>query len=92
MTKKDVIESIVEMNDGDIDKDTVTTVINDLLDVISECMQEQEEVNFTGFGKFHTTIRAARKGRNPATGKAIDIPEKVTIKFKPGKALKDSVN
>jgi len=92
MNKKEVIESIVEMNNDEVSKTDTTTVIDSLLELITDSLSEQEEVVFTGFGKFYTTIRAARKGRNPATGKAINIPEKIAIKFKPGKILKDNVN
>jgi DNA-binding protein HU-beta len=44
-----------------------------------------------GFGTFQPVKRAARKGRNPQTGKAIKIKAKTVAKFKPGKTLKDSV-
>ena len=47
---------------------------------------------FTGFGSFKVTERAARKGRNPRTGKEILIPAAKAVKFSPGKALKDAVN
>ena len=44
-----------------------------------------------GFGTFKTAKRKARKGRNPQTGKEINIPARNVPKFVPGKALKDSV-
>ena len=45
----------------------------------------------TGFGKFETARRAARKGTNPKTGETIDIPEKIVAKFKPAKKLRDEL-
>ena len=45
-----------------------------------------------GFGTFKVTERKAKKGRNPATGEAIQIPAKKAPIFKAGKALKDAVN
>ena len=44
-----------------------------------------------GFGKLVLSERKAREGRNPATGETIQIPAKTTLKFRVGKAMKDSV-
>jgi DNA-binding protein HU-beta len=49
------------------------------------------KVDITGFGSFSTKHRAARKGRNPATGATIDIPAKNYVDFSPGKGLRDRV-
>ncbi|MBB5497571.1 nucleoid DNA-binding protein [Paraburkholderia sp. MM5384-R2] len=45
-----------------------------------------------GFGTFSTGARAARVGRNPATGAEIQIPAARTVKFTAGKAFKDAAN
>lgn len=50
-----------------------------------------ESVTFTGFGSFKVVERAARKGRNPRTGKEITIPASKVAKFTPGKGLKDAI-
>jgi DNA-binding protein HU-beta len=44
-----------------------------------------------GFGKLVKSERKAREGRNPATGETIQIPAKTTLKFRVGKAMKDTV-
>jgi len=44
-----------------------------------------------GFGTFRISKRKARKGRNPHTGKEIEIPAKKVPKFTPGKILKNAV-
>ena len=54
-------------------------------------MQAGDAVTFTGFGSFKIAQRAARKGRNPRTGKEINIPAGNAVKFTPGKALKEAV-
>lgn len=48
-------------------------------------------MTFTGFGSFKVVERAARKGRNPRTGKEITIPASKVAKFTPGKGLKDAI-
>lgn len=49
------------------------------------------KVTITGFGTFETRSRAARKGRNPATGQTIDIPARKYAHFRPGQGLKARV-
>lgn len=50
-----------------------------------------EKVTISGFGTFSTKSRAARKGRNPATGQEISIPARNYTHFSPAKGLKDRV-
>lgn len=50
------------------------------------------EVTLPGLGKLKTTTRAARTGRNPATGGPVEIPERVAVKFSAGKALDTLLN
>ncbi|CAN5132286.1 HU family DNA-binding protein [soil metagenome] len=59
---------------------------------ISKALQKGEKVQITGFGSFETKKRGARKGRNPRTGKEIDIAPSTSAAFRPGKGLKDAVS
>ncbi len=59
--------------------------------IIAIELDADREVNIAGFGKFSTKRRAARQGRNPATGATIMIPAKKYPAFKAGKGLKDRV-
>ena len=54
-------------------------------------VKKNGEFTVPGFGKLVKTTRKAREGRNPATGAVIKIPAKTTVKFRLGKAMKDSV-
>ncbi|MDD6182057.1 MAG: HU family DNA-binding protein [Desulfovibrionaceae bacterium] len=58
---------------------------------LREALAAGESVTFTGFGSFKVVERAARKGRNPRTGKEITIPASKVVKFTPGKGLKDAI-
>jgi DNA-binding protein HU-beta len=62
------------------------------LSAIKACLKKKQSVSLVGFGTFKVGYRAARTGRNPQTGKAIKIKAAKIPKFKPGKALKDSIN
>ncbi len=66
--------------------------LNALIAEIKKSLQEGSSVIITGFGTFSVVDRAAREGRNPATGEAIQISARKIVKFKVGKTLKDSVN
>jgi DNA-binding protein HU-beta len=55
-------------------------------------LPEAGKIILQGIGTFEVVEKAARKGRNPATGQEIDIPAKKAIKFKPAKELADKVN
>jgi DNA-binding protein HU-beta len=59
--------------------------------IISQALKDGEKVQITGFGSFETRKREARKGRNPRTGKEIDIAASTSAAFRPGKGLKDSI-
>lgn len=58
---------------------------------IADELKEDNTVQLTGFGTFSASERAARVGRNPQTGETVEIPAKVTPKFKPGKTFKDNI-
>ena len=59
--------------------------------IISQALKSGDKVQITGFGSFETKRREARKGRNPRTGKEIDIAASTSAAFRPGKGLKDSM-
>ena len=63
-----------------------------MIDRIAKSMKSGTDVRIPDFGTFKTTKRKAREGRNPSTGKAIQIPASTVPKFTPAKKLKDSLN
>ena len=90
MRKPDLAAAIAEA--ADISKDKGADVLNAILDEITNAMSRGDTVSLIGFGTFSCRERSARKGKNPQTGEAIDIPASTTVGFKPGKALKEAVN
>ena len=62
-----------------------------LLDIITDSLAKGDEVSLLGFGKFEVRERAARKGRNPQTGKMMTIAGRKVPAFKAGKVLKEKV-
>jgi len=58
----------------------------------SSALKTKDRVSLVGFGSFSVSERAARTGRNPQTGKTIQIAAKNVVKFKPGADLSGTVN
>jgi DNA-binding protein HU-beta len=66
-------------------------IFNELSELAARQVKKNGEFILPGFGKMVLAQRKAREGRNPATGETIKIPAKTTLKFRLGKAMKDSV-
>ena len=75
----------------DLPQVTVKKVIDAVWDVIKQKLAAGEQVSIIGFGNFIVKDRAARVGRNPKTGAAIQIAAAKTPGFKAGKVLKDAL-
>jgi len=88
MNKGDLVSKVAEVIGSK--KDAQGTVDN-IFSAITEAMADGESVTLIGFGTFKPVKRDARKGRNPQTGKEIEIPARTVPKFIAGKALKDAV-
>lgn len=91
MTKSELIEKLVQRQTHMSHRDVELAVKLVLDDVIGELAQGGR-VEIRGFGSFSVHHRPARRGRNPKTGEAVDIPRKHVSHFKPGKELRERVN
>ncbi len=65
--------------------------VNTTLGTVAERLAGGDPVSLDGFGTFDRVERAARTGRNPRTGEAVPIPARPAVRFKPARALKDSL-
>lgn len=72
-------------------KSEIETILKAGFDAIKGEVANGEEVNINAFGKFSTSERAAREGRNPATGETIQIAASTGVKFKAAKQFKDAL-
>ena len=75
-----------------LDKQIIKDIVARTFEEISNALANGENVQLTGFGTFELRQRSERQGVNPRTKEAITIPASKTVGFKPGKALKESVN
>lgn len=90
MNKSQLIDKIAE--GADISKAAAGRALDAFIASVTESLQQGDAVALVGFGTFDVRERAARTGRNPQTGKEIEISAAKVPGFRAGKALKDSVN
>ena len=90
MNKAELIDAVAD--GADISKAAATRAVDTVIDQITNTLKSGDQVTLVGFGTFTVKDRAARTGRNPRTGEAINIPASKNPSFKAGKALKDAVN
>ena len=90
MNKKEFIDMIADK--ASLTKKDAEIALNAILDSLTEVLAKGDSVSLPGFASLSVKKRAARKGRNPATGKVIDIPASNAISFKAGQKLKDAIN
>ncbi|MBT8430782.1 MAG: HU family DNA-binding protein, partial [Gammaproteobacteria bacterium] len=77
---------------ADISKAAAGRALDGLIDAITNAVKNNDTVSIVGFGTFLLRERAARTGRNPKTGMAIEIAASKAPAFKAGKGFKDAVN
>ena len=90
MNKGELIESVAGA--ADVSRAEATRAVDAVLDSVTRTLAQGGSVSLVGFGTFSVKKRAARTGRNPRTGEAIQIAASNVPGFKAGKALKDAVN
>jgi DNA-binding protein HU-beta len=89
LTKAELIDKVAK--DTKLTKKDFDKAIDTVIGVISSSLAKGDKVQLVGFGSFEVRKRAARKGRNPQSGKEINIPARKVPVFKAGKALKEAV-
>lgn len=90
MTKADLVEKVAQ--EAEITKKDAEHLVEIIFESITNSLNQGEKIELRGFGSFRVRERNSRKGRNPKTGEAVDIPAKRVAYFKPGKELKELIN
>ncbi len=89
MNKTELIEKLAERTDAS--RADAQRYFEAFEEVVTEALKGGDEVRITGFGKFYVQERKAREGRNPQTGKKMQIPASKSPAFSAGSGLKDSL-
>jgi DNA-binding protein HU-beta len=90
MNKAELIEAIA--SEAKLSKADAGRALDSFVNATTKALKKGDRVALVGFGSFSVAKRSARKGRNPQTGKAINIKAKKVAKFKAGAVLAKAVN
>ena len=90
MTKSQLIESVSDRID--VPRKRAEDVVNAVFDAMKDALLEDERIEVRGFGSFTIREYKAKKGRNPRTGAQVQVDEKKSVHFKPGKELRERVD
>ena len=90
MNKNELVDMISQ--NTQVSKVEAKKQLETVIETFTKVLSEGEDIRLTGFGTFSVVERAAREGRNPQTGEAMQIASSKSVKFKVGKSLKDVVN
>lgn len=90
MNKNELVKAVAES--ANYTQTATAEVVEHVLEEIMRQVAKGERVILTGFGTFEPAYRSARTARNPQTGDAVEVPEKIAPRFKPGATFKNAVN
>ena len=90
MNRGQLIAAVAE--ETNLSKKDAGRAVEAVFSAISGALSKQDRVSLVGFGSFEVRERKARRGRNPRTGRALQIKGRRAPVFRPGKPLKASVN
>jgi DNA-binding protein HU-beta len=90
MNKSELITNLASLSG--VTQADAARVLEAFITTVGDTLKAGDNIALVGFGTFQVTKKAARTGRNPSTGKEIQIAAKNAPVFKAGKTLKDKVN
>ncbi|MDM7957955.1 integration host factor subunit beta [Blastomonas sp.] len=91
MIRSELLQHLADENPG-LRPDEIEKILDIFFNNIIQRLAEGGRVELRGFGAFSTRSREPRKGRNPRTGEAVDVPGKRVPYFKPGKEMRARLN
>ena len=89
LTLRHIAEKLSELHE--LPKRQANEMLTQVVEMIAKSLKKGDKIRLTGLGILQVRKRAARMGRNPATGEAIKIPAKTVVKARIAKQLKDAV-
>ena len=90
MNKANLINKVSDR--VNIPSNAAKVIVDTIFDTMRESLEKGERIEIRGFGSFVVRDYGGYKGRNPKTGKIVDVPSKKLPYFKTGKELKEMVN
>lgn len=88
MNKSQLVDALAERLG---DRRVAATAVDALLQIVVDTVRSGDSVSLAGFGVFESRARAARTGRNPRTGEAVEVPATTVPAFRPGTGFRNAV-
>ena len=89
LTKQDIV---LKVNELGFTKKQSVEIIETLLEIMKQALEQRDDVLISGFGKFRVKEKNVRRGRNPATGDDLFLPERKVVSFKCSGKLRNKIN
>ncbi len=90
MNRAELVEILASKNE--LTKTAANAMLETFIETVQAAVKKGDTVQLVGFGTFKSVKRAARTGKNPATGAALKIPASTVPKFVPGGKFKAAVD
>ena len=90
MNKNELARAIQEVRGCTLSE--ATELLNMFMEVFTEQLAKENSINLQGFGVLKPWHQTSRQARNPMTGEAVTLQARVSVKFRPGKLLLDTLN
>jgi DNA-binding protein HU-beta len=87
--RQDLVEAVIQK--AGLPRGKAVIVVDTIFQSITETLKAGKEIRLVGFGSFVVAERKATKGHDPRTGAEIDIPEGRSVRFRPGKGLREAI-
>ena len=88
MNKSQLVDALAERLG---DRRAAATAVDAVLQIVVDTVRAGDSVSLAGFGVFESRARAARTGRNPRTGEAVEVPATTVPAFRPGTGFRNAV-
>ncbi|MBD3278454.1 MAG: integration host factor subunit beta [Candidatus Aegiribacteria sp.] len=91
MTKADIVSKIAAHDNIDLNKKDIASVVDGFLDEVRNALYNHKHIEIRRFGTFKVVERKKRIARNPHTGEAVEVPQRMVPVFKPSRIVKNEV-
>lgn len=90
LTKADIVEAVYEQTDRN--RAEVKNIVENLLTLMKQAIKKDRSLLVSGFGKFESYDKSARKGRNPQTDESITLPPRKVVVFRLSRKFRVELN
>jgi integration host factor subunit alpha len=90
LTKAHITEAIFSRNL--FTKGECSQIVDAIFEIMKQTLESGEEIMISGFGKFQIRKKSRRRGRNPHSGAALDLPPRTVVTFKCSGVLREKMN